>query len=81
MPGRHDRPRRGICLVALMFPIIVSMVRPPPISTSFQGRHGLPLWVGVPVLAGVIAATAAQFSAFVTLGWRFGLPVGGRGGT
>jgi hypothetical protein len=48
-------------LVALVFPIYVSIVlHPPPIYRDWQGRHGLPLWVGVPILGGAVAATAGR---------------------
>lgn len=47
----------GVLLAALLIPIFISMRHPSPILATWQGRHGLPLWVGVPIIAGVIAAT------------------------
>src|SRR5262249_45663734 len=45
----------GIVVVATVFPIFVSMAHPPPLYTTWQGRYGLPLWVGVPIVAATIA--------------------------
>jgi hypothetical protein len=47
----------GLTLVVVTLPIVVSLVQPPPIYTRFHGRYALPLWMGVPILAGTIAAT------------------------
>src|SRR5204862_5591973 len=58
------RRERGVLLavgtIALTFPIVISMLHPPPIYTTWQGRHGLPLWVGVPIIAGTVAATTCR---------------------
>jgi predicted membrane protein DUF2142 len=48
----------GVVLVAIAVPIAVSLVHPAPIFTTWQGRHGLPLWVGLPILAGAIVSEA-----------------------
>jgi hypothetical protein len=45
----------GVVAIALTFPIAVSLLRPPPLYTAWQGRHGLALWIGVPIIAGVLA--------------------------
>jgi hypothetical protein len=50
----------SVAAIALAFPIAVSFAHPPPIYTGWQGRHGLPLWVGFPIVAGAIAATGRR---------------------
>lgn len=48
----------ALLLVSVVLPIVVSMVlRPLPIGSSWQGRYSLPLWVGLPIVAGVIGST------------------------
>jgi hypothetical protein len=44
-------------VASVSFPTVVSMIQPPPIHAAWYGRYGLPLTVGVPILAGAIAAT------------------------
>lgn len=46
----------GVVTFAVALPIAVSLYHPPPIYISWQGRHSLPLWSGIPILAGTIAA-------------------------
>jgi hypothetical protein len=49
-----------VVTIAVTVPIVVSVLNPPPVYTYWQGRHGLPLWVGVPILAGAVASTGRQ---------------------
>lgn len=44
-------------LIAFFVPTIISILQPPPIHVAWYGRYGLPMWVGVPVLAGALIAT------------------------
>lgn len=62
---RSGGPRDGTVLVGLvvasiLFPIIVSLIQPVPILAAWQGRYSLPLWVGVPVVAGGILSTSRR---------------------
>ncbi|MDQ6747538.1 MAG: DUF2142 domain-containing protein [Candidatus Dormibacteraeota bacterium] len=51
----------GLLITSVVLPIVVSMVlRPVPIGSSWQGRYSLPLWIGLPIVAGVIASTAPK---------------------
>lgn len=62
---RVSRPRDsliiiGLAVVSILFPIFVSMAQPVPILTAWQGRYSLPMWAGVPILAGAVAATSGK---------------------
>jgi Predicted membrane protein (DUF2142) len=49
----------ALVVVSVTFPIVISMLHPAPIFNVWQGRYSLPLWMGVPILSGTIAATSA----------------------
>jgi hypothetical protein len=55
----HDRDRAvlgGVAIVTFIVPIAVSLAAPAPLYTVWPGRVGLPLTVGVPIVAGAVVA-------------------------
>jgi hypothetical protein len=48
----------GVVLLAIAVPIAVSLAHPAPVFTTWYGRYGLALWVGLPVLAGGIVSSS-----------------------
>jgi hypothetical protein len=59
----------GVAVVAVAVPVVITWLQIPPILTKWFGRYGLPLWAGVPVLAGTVAATGARPPRFAVPGW------------
>ena len=49
----------GLIVATVVLPIFVRMAQLPRLHSVWLGRYGLPLTVGVPILAGVIIATRA----------------------
>lgn len=50
-----------LLLTSVVLPIVVSVVlRPIPIGSSWQGRYSLPLWIGLPIVTGVIGSTSPK---------------------
>ncbi len=47
---------------SIAFPLVISFAHPAPINTFFLGRYSLPLWMGVPILSGVVAQARASSS-------------------
>jgi Predicted membrane protein (DUF2142) len=45
---------------SLALPIVVSMLRPPPIYGTWLGRYSVPMWIGMPILSGAIASTVPR---------------------
>jgi hypothetical protein len=45
---------------SMLLPIVVSLIRPAPIYATWLGRYGVPLWIGMPILSGVILATSPR---------------------
>jgi hypothetical protein len=58
--GRDRLVLGALVVLSLAFPIAVSLLHPPPIYTIFLGRYSLPLWMGVPIIGGILAATSPR---------------------
>lgn len=50
----------AVLLLSVLVPIAISMAEIPPIYDVWQGRYGLPLAAGVPILAGLISTTRTR---------------------
>jgi hypothetical protein len=70
--GTHrDRLVVGsLVLLGVALPVVVSLLGPPPIYRRFHGRYILPLWVGLPILCGVVASSGRDVvTRFARRGW------------
>jgi hypothetical protein len=50
----------GVVVFAIGLPIVVSLLELPRLHRVWLGRYGLPLWTGVPVVAGTLAASPGR---------------------
>jgi predicted membrane protein DUF2142 len=73
--------RRGVTALVIVtgsafaLPVLVDGLSIPPIGVPWVGRHGLPLLVGIPILAAAIATSSARSSQHTKLLKRVGVSV------